>query len=163
MYFRILFDEDEFPSKLYKDYSKFLYKSIKKDIRNSINRFKYLVREPLVLESSLIKWNHEPPKTIDLVYYINNALVLREDHGVYYITLNNKLIRGSSTPISTLVRLLEYGNENIPPLPLIRSILLRYQATYKTLMFNYLREGMIKNESVSVRRISNRRTPKSHW
>ena len=70
--------------------------------------------------------------TFDLFYYITHCLYLHRDRGCYIIALENTTpVRGSRTLVKDLVRLLEYGNEVLPPYPLIREILSYYQQNWE--------------------------------
>lgn len=127
----------------YRTFCRLLFLSIKATIQTNINMKKYRVREKAILKSSVIQWDKKPPKELDLVYYINHCLELVFLNGNYVIRLNDKLkIPGSSTRVSTLIRLLEYGNEEIPAYPYIRTILADYRSSYLQKATEYIKEKL---------------------
>lgn len=133
MYVELKFNE-ELDKGLYEDYCRFIFQEIKSMISQKVNPLKYHVRETFVLNSKVIKWIYKPT-SLDLVYYINHCLEMKKVRGVYVIRLNEKMkVRGSRTKVSTLVRLLEYGNEVLKPLPLVRTVMSYYQKSYPYLL-----------------------------
>lgn len=146
---------------LYEDYCKFIYESVQRTVKELIDPKKYRVREKLILESSVIKWEGHPPKHIDLAYYVENCLTMTKEDGEYVIHLDDyKVVTGSRTQVSTLVRLLEYGNEKIPPYPVVRRVMYYYYLKYPRLILQFMKARMMKRESVSVRRSTRRKTTK---
>lgn len=138
--FSIVFDFEVAPA-LYDAYCHFLFGKIKQKIREKANPRRYKVREPYVLNSSLIHWNKEPPKSLNLLWYLENCLEMVKVDGVYVIRLNRRRrINGSSTRVSTLVRMLEYGTTRIPPLPLVRRIMFYYSQVYQELILEFMEE-----------------------
>lgn len=154
MYFKIHFDKPV-SSGLYKDYCDFIFESVKKSIERSVekstDREKYKVREPFILESSVMKWVVELDH-IDLVYYVTHCLEMVREKGEYVIRVSqSQKVYGSLMKVSTLIKLLEYGNEKLPPLPLIRTVFRYYEENYRYLLPEFL-ERRMTNERVSVRR-----------
>lgn len=142
--FKIHFDYKVSPA-LYEDYSRFIYRAVKRKIAQNINPLKYKIREPYILESSLIQWIGDPPEYIDLTYYINNCLEMRRERGEYVIQLNESLrIPGTYTKVSTLVRMLEYGTNKLPALPNIRRVMLYYSIVYQFQIIEYMKERLLK-------------------
>lgn len=119
-----------------------IFYSLKSEINRSLDPRKYKIREPFILKSSLIKWNGDPPDSIDLVDYVNNCLTINYIEGYYVIGLDDRRIPGSTTKLSTLIRLLEYGNEKLPAYPLIRNIIMDYKLHYKERVLDYLIGGV---------------------
>lgn len=143
---------------LYEDYCRFIFDSVKQTIHKSIDNRKYKVREKAILESSVIQWDGRPPRHIDLIYYVENCLVMTKEYGEFLIHLDeSKVIPNSSTKVSTLIRLLEYGNELIPPYPLVSQVILYFSQAYPNLLLQFMKARMIKRESVSVRRSTRRK------
>lgn len=142
MFFKIHFETNIY-SPLYEDYCKFLYEEIQQSIKDKVDKRKYDVRVPYIINSSVMKWNTKPPATVNLVYYITHCLELSKEKGEYVIRINPRIkVLGSKTKVSTLVRLLEYGNEKIPPLPVVRSVLLYYQVAYPYLLTEFIERRM---------------------
>lgn len=140
--FKIHFDA-RINQSLYEDYCRFIFDSIQNNIEDLINSRKYKVRERLVLESSVIKWDIRPPSSIDLAKYVKNCLEMVRDKGEYVIQVSPlQKIENSSTKVSTLVRLLEYGNERIPPYPVIRTVMRYYRKFYSRLFIKFIKERM---------------------
>lgn len=138
--FKIHFDEEIYRP-LYNDYCKFLFGSIKDSIRRQMKKEKYEIRESVIIKSSVIRWYKSPPKKLDIAKYINSCLELIKIRGEYVVALNErKRVKGSSTKVSTLVRLIEYGNEVITPYPLIRRIISYYQSHYKDMILEFMKE-----------------------
>jgi hypothetical protein len=158
--FNIELSNKELMPSLYNDYSKFLFSKIKETISLEINSLKYKVREPYILSCSIIEWAGNPPKSIDLERIIKNCLVLKRIKGTYVIKVSNRKIPGTYTKMSTLVRLLEYGNEDIPPYPLIRSVFKFYYKIYKDLIPQFMNERMFGNECLPIRQSSRRKVRK---
>lgn len=153
--FKIEFDETYSPA-LYQDYSKFVFESVIDTLRDQVNLRKYKVRESQVLESSVINWTHKP-RTVNLYRLVEDSLVLRRENGVYTICLDSyKYVPGSKTKLSTLVRLLEYGNEKIQPYPLVSSVLHYFAENYKFMVLEFMKARMIENESVPLRKVTGR-------
>lgn len=143
MQLRIHFDDESINPSLYKNYCEFILDKINETIAQKADPRKYKVREELILKSSLISWRGDPPKSIDLMHLVCHCLSLKRIKGEYVITLNEyRLVPKSRTKLSKLIRLLEYGNEEIPPYPLIRSILVYYQKIYPNLMPEFMLERM---------------------
>ena len=137
--------DNEETSGLLNRYVRRLFQVIQQDIQYKANRQKYKVREPYILQMNFIKWNDKPPDTIDLFYYITHSLYLHKGRNCYIIELNDRpLVTGSKTLVKDLVRLLEYGNENLPPYPLIRDILLYYQIHWEDEFENIINKTMFK-------------------
>lgn len=133
MYVELKFSE-KLDQGLYEDYCKFIFQEIKVTTKQKMNPLKYQVRESFVLNSKVIKWTYKP-LSIDLVYYMNHCLEMKKVRGVYVIRLNEKTkVKGSKTKVSTLIRLLEYGNEVLKPLPLIRVVMSYYRKNYPYLL-----------------------------
>lgn len=128
----------------YDDYCRFIFSEVKKSIESLINPLKYQVRQKSIIDSSVIVWDsEEPPETINLVYYVNNCLEMVKVRKEYVIRLNDtRKVSGSSTKVSTLIRLLEYGNENVDPYPVITRVLSYYKYNYKNFMIKFIRERM---------------------
>lgn len=145
MQFKIPFDSKG-DSGLYNDYCRFVFSEIKKSIEALINPLKYQVRQNSVINSSVISWDsEEPPETINLVYYMTHCLEMVKVRKDYVIRVNDtRKISGSSTKVSTLVRLLEYGNESVSAYPVITRVLDYYRKNYKNLMIKFIRERMSK-------------------
>lgn len=142
MFFKIHFDKEVY-APLYEDYCRFLYEEIQKSVKNSINKRKYDVRVPYVINSSIMKWNNKPPSSLNLVYYVTHCLELVREKNEYVIRVNPKMkVLGSKTKVSTLIRLLEFGNEKIPPLPVICSVLKYYQERYPYLLTEFIERRM---------------------
>ena len=121
---------------------KLIYKSVIEDLKKNINKRKYSVREEAVLESGIIKWKGAVPAHIDLVNYITNCLELVFEGNIYVIRLNDRqVVRGSTTKVSTLIRLLEYGNEKITPYPYITCLLKKYEKAYEQIADEFLRRN----------------------
>lgn len=141
MQLRIHF-ENEISRDLYEDYSEFLFDRICEEVHDLINPRKYKVREPLVLSSSVIKWVHKP-QTIDLESYVERCLELVIVEGEFVIRVDPRsLVRGSRTRVLTLIRLLEYGSEVVPPYKVVTRVLLKYSKIYKRLLLSYLEERL---------------------
>lgn len=129
MYVKFKFTNPPYPA-LYNDYCQFLFESMKKSVIANMDLRKYKLREPLILSSSVIDWKY-PQSRINLTRYLRNCLELVKENGIYVVRVNPRMvIRNSRTKVSTLIRLLEYGNEKIPPLPLLRTIFQIYRDTY---------------------------------
>ena len=140
--FRIHFDSKVHKG-LYNSYCKFLFKMIKRTIHSVINPKKYKVREKVLLESSFIKWISYPPKRLDLAKLVENSLVMKRWRGEYIITLDySKKLRGSTTKVSDIIRLLEYGAPGFPPYPVITRVLLYYSKVYRNLMIKFMKDQM---------------------
>lgn len=141
--FKIPFNPNDDPG-FYDDYCRFIFSEVKKSIESLINPLKYRVRQNSIINSSLLVWDtEEPPKTIDLVYYVTHCLEMVKVRQEYVIRLNDtNKVSGSSTKVSTLVRLLEYGNEKVDAYPLITRVLNYYKKNYKNLMIKFIRERM---------------------
>jgi len=149
MQIRLEFNENINQS-VYKSFSKYILKEVKRSIRKLADPRKYKVRESLVIDSPLIKWNRKP-NSIDLLQYINECLVLRYIKGCFVITLDDhKRIRRSRTKLSKLIRMLEYGTDSIPAYPLIRSVMQYYQENYSLMVMNYVKGSLY--ERLSLRR-----------
>lgn len=141
MLFRIHFNQEVYPP-LYEDYCKFLFEEIKSSIRKSVNPRKYRVREKLVINSKVLKWK-VTPESLDLTKYVNSCLEMVKVKGDYVIRLNQKTkVDGSLTKVSTLIRLLEYGNEKIPPVPTIRNVFRYYSENYGDLLSEFFERRM---------------------
>lgn len=142
MQFKIHFDEEINPS-LYDDYCEFIFERVKEDLYDLINPLKYRVREKAVIESSVMRWV-VVPRTIDLARYIEDCLEMVKNKGEFVIRVRSDLrVRYSRTSVKTLVRLLEYGNEKIPPYPVVRRVLKYYSLIYKDLLVEFIRERML--------------------
>lgn len=140
---RLEIDPSKINKYFYKKICKLIYKTIVNDLRKNINKKKYLVREKAVLESGIIKWKGKPPKQIDLVNYITNCLELVFERNMYVIRVNERqIISGSTTKVSTLIRLLEYGNEKLTPYPYITLLLKKYEQTYEQIAIEFFKEGL---------------------
>lgn len=141
MQFKLHFDQEINPY-LYKDYCEFIFDEVKDSVKELIDPRKYKVRQQAVLESSVIKWT-KVPKTISLVYYMTHCLELVKIKSEYVIRVNPKMtLPYSRTKVSLLIRLLEYGNEKIPPLPLLRRVMDYYAKNYQTLFDLFLERKM---------------------
>jgi hypothetical protein len=145
---------------LYRIYSEYLFKKIQRQLRKEVRKHikRYEVRIPYLLTTSLIHWKKYPPKTINLFYYLDNCLELVNRKGTYVIKLNDyKLVRGSFTKVSTLIRILEYGTDKIPELPVIRHLFSYYSKNYNSLFNEFVKESFLY-EFLSVRQSDNRQT-----
>lgn len=141
MQFKIHFEQRINPI-LYEDYCRFILDEVQDSIKDLINPLKYKVREEYVLSTPLIKWI-KVPKRIDLVYYITHCLELVKIKGDYVIRVSPKLkLPYSLTKVSFLIRLLEYGNEKLPALPVIRRVLSYYANNYQKLFDIYFERRM---------------------
>ena len=141
MRLEIKFDENLIPS-VYTNYSKFIYRQMKRQVHLIVlkNYKKYQIREDLVRNCGLIKWKGDP-SPLDLVRYVENCLQLVKDKGVYVVRINPYLrVKNSYTPIATLVKILEYGTEKIPELPILRRVFMYYRLHYKYLFVEYMKE-----------------------
>lgn len=146
MQFEIKFDENINPF-LYKKFSEFIYEKVLEDVSELADKYskKYKVRESYILNLNLIKWKRSPPKKIDLIYYIKNCLVLERNRGVYMIKLDDSwTLPKSFTKVSLVIRVLEYGTDKIPGLPLIRRVLMYYEKYYKSMFVKFLQERMFE-------------------
>ena len=124
---------------LYNDFCKYLFSEIKDAVSQLADPRKYKVRERYVIESSVIKWRGDPPDSVDLMKLVVNSLELVKIRGEYFIRVNDRrLIPRSSTKVSTLVRLMEYGNEKIRPYPVITRVLRYYYENYQSLVKDFL-------------------------
>ena len=142
MAMKLEIDHRKIPREFYSVFCKVLFMNLCKAIKENINPKKYKIRENAILSSSVIRWNKKPPRTIDLVYYITHCLELVYVKGNYIIRLNeSKRIPGSSTKVSTLIRLLEFGNEKIPAYPYIRRYIQIYMDSYNEVI---KKRGMTK-------------------
>ena len=143
MQFEINLKEELTPS-VYRNYSKFVYDEVLRFIKRLSYQKKdnYKIREFQLLNSSsveYIKWDKETPDSLDILYYINHCLVLKKRRGIYYITLDeHQKIKGSKTKVSKVIRLLEFGNEEIRELPVIRRAMTYYSRNYKALAKEYI-------------------------
>lgn len=142
MQLEIIFEEKLTPD-LYSNYSRFVFSHMKKKLHKILqkHRKKYLVREDAILKCSLIKWIKSPPDSIDLVNYVENCLELVRFKGIYIIRINpHQRIFNSYTPVSQLIRILEYGTDKIPELPILRRLFSYYRINYKYKFVEYMKE-----------------------
>lgn len=138
----LVIDSEKINKFFYRRISQIIYRMLLEDIKNNINKKKYSIREKEILKSGVIQWDGKPPKSIDLVYYVTHCLELVYKRGCYVIQLNDrKIIPGSSTKVSTLIRLLEYGNEKITPYPYIRNFLMYYEDHYEDIAISFFKEA----------------------
>lgn len=132
---------------IYYEFSKYVFDSMKVSLKYQTyrNYKKYKLRERLVLKSSLIKWKRGVvPSGIDLPFYVSNCLELVNIKGKYVIRLNKYwVVKGSTTKVSTLVRLLEHGNDKVPPLPVVSKVFRVYSKYYKSLFSEYIIKKVI--------------------
>lgn len=143
MQFKIHFDSD-INTDLYEDYCEFLLDRVKDSVHDLINPTKYHIREKYVIESSIMRWVIVP-KSIDLVHYVENCFEMVKYKGEYVIRVRDDLrVHGSKTKVKTLIRLLEYGNDKIPPYPVIRRVLFYYSQVYQDLLIDFIRERMLQ-------------------
>lgn len=160
--FKIHFDEIK-DRKLYQEFCEFIYEEVVRSVKESINPLKYHVREKDVLASSLIKWVHRPPKSINLPYYVENCLVLVKEKGEYVIQIDTSMrVHYSKTPVSTLIRLLEFGNEKVKPLPVIRRVLAYYQNNYPYLVKEFIKRKVMNDERVPLRAIARQESTRDY-
>lgn len=139
---RLELDPSHVNKYMYISYCKFIFKLVKLEIANTIQPYQYKAREKDILKSNLITWDKNPPKHLDLVKYVKDCLELANENGTLVIRLNDtKIIPGSSTKVSTLIRLLEFGNETVRPYPFIRDILIKFERVYRESMLDYMRGG----------------------
>lgn len=132
---------------LYSKYANYLYNKMQEDISYQAHKHykNYKVRENSILSCSLIRWNNGiPPQRINLVNYFDNCLELKYEQGIYTIKLNSyNIVKGSTTLVSKLIRILEYGTLKIPAYPLVRIIFNYYSNNYKNLFINFIKENCL--------------------
>lgn len=141
MQFKILLSDDLHQSSIYDDYSRFIYKRIKRSIKDlCLKKTKnYEIRKDKIL-SILSLINGEPIKNLNISYYIINCLSLVKIDGIYVIRLTDRKIRGTRIRISFLVRLLEFGTDGLPELPVIRKVLFDYKEMYTNLYYEFMED-----------------------
>lgn len=124
----------------YEEYSRFIFSRVKHSVEKSADPLKYKARVADVLSSSVIKWDGDPPPSfIDLRSYVIRCLVMVKVKGEYVIKINeSQRVHKSRTKVSTLVRLLEYGNERVLAYPVITRVLMHYQKIYPYLVKEFL-------------------------
>lgn len=153
MQFRI--PQGQIESRFYDDFCRYLFKRVNRSVEELASQKKYRVREKVVCSSTLLQWTvPEIPSEIGLYHYVINCLSLVYEKGEYIIQVNPRtLVRGTTTPVRTLVRLLEYGNEKLPPYPMITRVLEFYQENYSYFVKDYLRRKVVRrSERLFVRR-----------
>lgn len=149
--------------RLYEDYCRFIFSEIRKAVENLADPLKYKVRSPDVLESSVIRWIGDPPDFIDLRSYVIRSLEMVRIKGEYIVRVSeSQRVYGARTKVSTLVRLLEYGNEKVLAYPVITRVLQYYQKKYPYLLNEYFKKKVTnKSERLSLRRGSRRAIKKT--
>ena len=142
MQFKIYLNE-EMPMRIKREFAIYLFKKMKEDLKYRVKQYykKYEVREGLVLNSTLVKWNGKIPSHLNLPYYVENCLTLSCSYGEFYIKVDDhQLVQGSRTPVSLLIKMLEYGTEEIPRFPLVRRLFSYYSNNYLSLFNEFVEE-----------------------
>jgi len=122
---------------LYSMFCLALYRKILKEIRQDINYQRYDLRQEEILKYNLIQWD-TTPRNINIKRYIEDCVVLTLNNGIYSIGLDeNAIVRYSTTKVSTLVRIIEYGTEHISPHPYVIPLLKYYAENYEKLFRNF--------------------------
>lgn len=141
MQFKLHFDY-EVNCDLYEDYCKFIFDEVCSAVDNLVDPRKYRVRESYILTTPLMKWV-QVPKRINLVYYITHCLEMVKVKSEYVIRVNPRIkLPYALTKVEFLIRLLEYGNEKLPALPVIRRVMMYYSQNYQTMLDKFLERRM---------------------
>lgn len=142
MQFKIYIGEN-IPMRIKRKFALYIFRKMKEELRYKVRRYhrKYEVRESLVLSSTLVKWNGKVPSHLNLPNYVENCLTLSYSYGDFYIKVDDRqLIRGSRTPVFLLIKMLEYGTEEIPRFPLVRKLFDYYSNNYLNLFTEFAEE-----------------------
>lgn len=142
MQFKIYLNE-EMPMRIKRKFAIYLFDKMKEDLKYQVRQYhkKYEVREGLVLNSTLVKWNGKIPSHLNLPNYVENCLTLSCSYGEFYIKVDDRqVIRGSRTPVLLLIKMLEYGTEEIPQFPLVRRLFDNYSNNYLNIFNEFVEE-----------------------
>lgn len=126
-------------------FARYLSRRLQRDISREVRRKSknYKVREEFILTTPLIKWTSRPPKSIDLISYFDNCVEVKRLRGAYVIQINPRpLVKGSKTTVKYLIRVLEYGTQKLPALPVVRKIFSYYSRNYLKMFNDYLKESL---------------------
>lgn len=119
-----VYSEDLNLSEMYR-YACFLLDKLKDDI-DDLPDDKFKVRYDYIVDN-FIKWNIKPKSKIDLKQIVKDSFIIQLYDKGYCIMLDpNKIIPFSSTKYSTVVRLIEYGNEKITAYPFLHKLFNEY-------------------------------------
>lgn len=132
---------------LYSSYCRYLYDKINDELSSIINsnHRKYQLRSEYILSNHLIDWvDDKYARYFNLESLLMNCLYLVREDGEYIVKVTDDLIPHSTTPVSRIVRLVEYGNESIKPLPAVRKVIDKYRLIYRNLFSNFMMERMFR-------------------
>lgn len=121
-------------------FCKYIIHWIKRDFKSRRNREAIQLRLDLLQHASWMKWIGNPHK-IDaetFVSYVNSCLsyTVRQNTFIIYID-DRKVLPGTYTPISKVLRYVDYGNELVPGCMIFTSILRSYRKSIDTFWFVY--------------------------
>ena len=120
-------------STLYR-FALYIHKRLKNDIEKSSDK-KLEVRYNYIVDK-FIKWYKKPLIKINLKSIIIGSFVIIPYQDGYLITLDyDKMIPYSRTKYNTVARLIEYGNNKIPPYPIIHHLFKKYEEIFNNELF----------------------------
>lgn len=121
-------------------FCKYIIHWIKKDFMAGRNRESIQLRLDLLQNASWMKWIGKPKKITaeSFISYVNSCLsyTVRQNNFLIYID-DRKLLPGSYTPISKVIRYIDYGNELVPGCMFFTSILRGYRKSIDTFWFAF--------------------------
>lgn len=140
---------------LFKQFIPYIVSNIQYDIYKKLDRDTCQLYEQDILNASWIVWTNKP-KTIKVFQYIlwilKNLQCLERRNNNYVIRFRPIMIPNTMTPIDALIRFLDKGNENCPPMYIFTQIFNEYRLNLNTYwkQYVYANTGVFPKSNIIV-------------
>ena len=121
-------------------FCKYIIRWIKHDLKHKRNREALQLRLDLLQFASWIHWIGEP-RVVTASEFINAvneciSYTVRKNTFIIYVD-ENKMLTGTYTPVSKIMRFVDYGNEAVSGTMFFASIFLKYEKSIQDYWFAY--------------------------